>query len=115
MGAKAKRLTRWETRFAECDSAVREWMETQGWPVTGTKHRAFKRDIYCWWHEGYRRYYLWITKTIIEDNGPLALIGLLNFRKVAKKLREQHGVRVRWDPSTGLVVEQWTGVRPGVV
>ena len=47
----------WETTLAECDSAVREWMETQGWPVTEETHHDFPSDIYFWQHEADKCYH----------------------------------------------------------
>ncbi len=106
----------WETRFAECDSAVREWMETQGWPVTEETHHEFRDVTYAWRHEGAdQSYTLWITKIVIEDTEPLVLVELLNSWKVAEdvaeKLREQPDAHtwVRRGRYGGVVVEQLPG------
>ena len=94
----------------ESDSAVRGWMETQGWPVTATD-RDFDRQIYAWRHDvSGECYTLRITRRVIEDTEPSALVGVLNFWKVAEKLREQADAYtlVRSSP-TGVVVEQLPG------
>jgi hypothetical protein len=102
-----KKMT-WEMTFAECDSAVREWMVTQGWPVTGRTHPDFRYNIYAWRHEGADNCYtLWITRIVMEDTEPLTLVRELDRLKVAEKLRERPDDYTRVKTSgKGLVVEQ---------
>ena len=91
----------------ESDSAVRGWMETQDWPVTAT-HSHFDRHIYAWRHDvAGECYTLRITRRVIEDTEPLALVEVLNFWKVAEMLRKQPDAYtlVKSSP-TGVVVEQ---------
>lgn len=74
----------------ESDSAVRGWMETQD-----------RHDV------AGECYTLRITRRVIEDTEPLALVEVLNFWKVAEMLRKQPDAYtlVKSSP-TGVVVEQ---------
>ncbi len=95
----------------ETDSAIRAWMNKQGWPVTAT-HYDFNRLSYAWRHDvGSECYTLLITRRVIKDTEPLALVEALNFWKVAEKLRKQPDAYtlVKSSPSTGVVVEQLPG------
>ncbi len=73
----------------ETDSAIRAWMNKQGWPVTATYY-DFDRLNYAWRHDvGSECYTLLITRRVIEDTEPLSLVEALNFLKVAEKLRKR--------------------------
>ncbi len=96
----------------ETDSAIRAWMNKQGWPVTEKTHHDFDRGIYAWRHDvAGECYTLRITQIVIEDaKSPLALVEALNFWKVADELRKQPDAYtlVKRSP-TGVVVEQLAG------
>ncbi len=98
--------------YKDVDRAVREWMEALGWPVTAANH-DFDHGIYAWRHGGVGEWYtLHITRRVIEDHKPVALVGALNSLKVAEKLREQPDAYtlVRSSPTgAGMVVEQLPG------
>ena len=95
----------------EIDSAIRAWMNEQGWPVTDTYY-DFDRMIHAWRHDvAGECYTLRITQIVIEDaKSPLALVEALNFWKVADELRKQPDAYtlVKRSP-TGVVVEQLPG------
>ena len=96
----------WEMTWAECDSAVREWMETQGLPVMETYYDS-RYVTYAWRHEGADKCTLWITKKVIEDTEPLTLVRELDRLEVAEKLRERPDDYTRVKTSgRALVVEQ---------
>ncbi len=76
--------------MAGVDRAIREWMETQGWPVTEKTHHDFDREIYAWRHDvAGECYTLRITRIVIEDIKPLELVQTLNRLKVDEMLRKQ--------------------------
>jgi hypothetical protein len=115
MMVKRDRETPWRPPD-ECDSAVRGWMEKQGWPVTAT-HSDLDRHIYAWRHDvAGECHTLWITRRVIEDIAPLTLVEALNSWKVAEKLREHPDAYtlVRKSSPTSVVVEQRPGTRDPV-
>ena len=99
-------------KMAGVDIAVREWMETQGWPVTEKTHHDFDREIYAWRHDvAGECYTLRITRIVIEDIEPLALVEGLNRLKVAGMLRKQPDAYtlVKKGSPKDVVVEQMPG------